>query len=82
MELVQLNSREISDGEKEIMFQMYIDSNLLGGKMREELWFQSKEALFARYPCFITYKNTETSANMHLIVTPCFSLENIIIKFL
>jgi len=52
MNIVQKNSSELSEDEREKMFSMYVLSYKMGG---QPLWFEDKEKLFSRYHCFVTF---------------------------
>jgi hypothetical protein len=55
MAIVRRNISELTDQEKNKMFEMYVKSYTMG---RQELWFKTPEELFgehSRYKCFITF---------------------------
>jgi hypothetical protein len=54
MELTRIESTNLTEEEKQKMFDMYVLSYTLGG---QDLWFKKKEELFERYPCVITFDN-------------------------
>jgi len=54
MNITQKNSSELTEDEKEEMFNMYKLSYLLGG---QDIWFKNKKDLFSKYPCFVTFND-------------------------
>lgn len=54
MEIIERYSNELSEEEKDDMFKMYVLSYSLGG---QSLWFKTKDELFNRYSCFVSYDN-------------------------
>jgi hypothetical protein len=53
-QLTKHNSEDISETEKQSMFEMYQLSYNMGG---QPLWFKNPNELFSRYPCFVTFNN-------------------------
>jgi hypothetical protein len=60
-------SSKLNEEEKNKMFEMYINSYTIGN---QPLWFKSKEQLFDRYPCFVSFDNN------YLTVYAMFQMKN------
>jgi hypothetical protein len=67
MNIVQRYVTELSNKERDDMFQMYVISYTLGG---QPLWFKTPDELFSRYPCFVTFDD------LHLTVYAMFQLKS------
>jgi hypothetical protein len=57
--------KSLNDDERNTMYKMYAKTYTDAG---QNLWFQTSEELFERYPCFVTF----SGENKHLIVYAMF----------
>lgn len=64
--LTKIYASDLSDSDREIMFNMYVTSYTMGG---QELWFTTKDELFKRYPCVVTF------SDMYLIVYAMYQIK-------
>ena len=75
-QLIKKKVSDLSDTEKNLMFEMYVKSYTGGG---QELWFKTYQDLFKKYPCFITFMDDDNN-HLHLKVYAMFQMKNSVNK--